>query len=78
MEAKIREFFASMLQVSADDVTSESTPDSLARWDSMQHLILIGSVEEEFDVVIDPDEIVDMYENYRCFEQAVLAKLASN
>ena len=77
MNESIRQFFAAMLQLAPDDVVAESKPSDIPKWDSMQHLILISSVEEEFGVVIDPDEIVGMYDSYGNFEKVIVGKLPS-
>lgn len=76
MEDKIRELFALVLDTPADGIGDETRPASLDRWDSLQHLILISSFEEEFGIDVDPEEVVDMYENFACFKRVVLSKLS--
>jgi len=75
MEERIRELFATMLQVSPDAVDDETHPASLARWDSMQHLILVSGFEEEFGVDVDPEEAIDMYKDFATFKEIMLQKL---
>ena len=77
VEDKIRELFAAMLQVPASAITDATTPEAVERWDSMQHLILVSGFEEEFGIDVDPEEAVDMYEDFATFRRIVLEKLAS-
>ncbi len=35
----------------------EVTPALIEKWDSVSHLMIIVSLEEEFDVVFEPEEI---------------------
>ena len=42
---------------SLDDTVSQ---DSCETWDSLHHLQLIVALEEEFDVVLEPEEIAFM------------------
>jgi len=78
VEEKIRELFATILQVSLDKVGDETRPDSLERWDSIQHLILVSGFEEEFGLDIDPEEAVEMYKDFATFKRIVLHYLNSS
>ena len=75
MDEKIKELFATLLQVSPADVHDGTEPADLERWDSMQHLILVSGFEEEFGVDVAPEEAVDMYQNFAVFKRVILQKL---
>lgn len=75
MESKITDLFATILQISPEDIADDTTPEDIVRWDSFKHMMLISSFEEEFDISIEPEEIVDMYSNYGTFKIAILTKL---
>lgn len=75
MEERIRQLFATILQVDLDRIRDDSDPATLERWDSMQHLILVSSFEEEFGVDVDPEEAVAMYANFAVFKKVVMQKL---
>ena len=77
MEERMRELFATILQVEPDVIDDMTTPDDLERWDSMQHLILVSGFEEEFGIDVDPEEAVDMYADYATFKRVVLQKLGA-
>lgn len=60
LEQKLKSIFKDVLEVSEDMVNEETTSKSLEKWDSMNHMNLIVSVEEEFDIEIDEDQILDL------------------
>jgi acyl carrier protein len=67
--------FATILQVSTDQITDRTTPATFDRWDSMQHLILVSGFEEEFGLDLDPEEAVEMYKDFATFKRIVMHKL---
>lgn len=76
MDEKIRELFALVLKESSVTIDDETRPATLARWDSLQHLILVSSFEEEFGIDIDPAEVAEMFQNFGVFKAVILRKLA--
>ena len=77
VDEKIRELFAALLQVPPNEVEDATRPQSLERWDSLQHLILVSGFEEEFGLDIDPEEAVEMYKDFATFKRIVLQNLDS-
>ena len=75
-EQKIKDVFATLLQVAPGDVHDSTDPSSVPRWDSMQHLILVSGLEEEFGVDVDPEEAVEMYRDFATIKRVVLGKLS--
>ncbi len=39
-------------------LSDDDTPESVLVWDSMTHIILLSSLEEEFDISFSDDEMV--------------------
>jgi acyl carrier protein len=77
VEERIRELFATLLQVDTADITDAASPNELSQWDSMQHLMLVSGFEEEFGVDVDPEEAVDMYKDFATFKRVVLQKIGT-
>ena len=75
LEEKIRTLFAIVLNEEPERITDETRPADLARWDSLQHLILVSSFEEEFNVNIDPGEVAEMYKDFRSFKGVILQRM---
>lgn len=78
MDERIRSLFATMLQVSPEEITDETQPANLEKWDSMQHLILVSGFEEEFSLDLEPEDAVDMYADFATFKRIVLAKMEAS
>lgn len=49
-----------VLDVPVEKITDETSPDTLDRWDSLQHLNIIMALEEAFSVSFTTDEITQM------------------
>jgi acyl carrier protein len=77
MDEKIRDLFATLLQVAPEGIEDQTSPASLERWDSMQHLILVAGFEEEFGVDLDPEEMVEMFKDFATFKRIVRKRMES-
>ena len=78
MDAKVKELFAAILGEDLKAIDEQTCPASMPRWDSLQHMILVSSVEEEFGIDIEPEEAVEMYVNFGVFQKTVLQKIADS
>ena len=57
---KLITVFAEALGIDESAVIDELKYDSIPQWDSTAHMILIAQLEDEFDVMLDTDDIIDM------------------
>jgi len=73
---KIVEVFSIILQCPAEDICDGASPETLERWDSFQHLVLVAGFEEEFGIEIEPEEIDRMFKNFRAFREIIEEKLS--
>jgi acyl carrier protein len=55
IDAKLKAVMSAVLKVPADEIGEESSMDTIASWDSLQHMNLVLALEEEFGVSV-PDE----------------------
>ncbi len=60
IETKLKTIFHSLFNVELEKITAESSPDNIERWESMQHLALVTSIEEEFGIALNEQDIVEM------------------
>ena len=60
MRDKVFDTISKVLEVTVDEIELTSSPDTLASWDSLKHMNLILALEEEFGVMFDDDQIVNM------------------
>jgi len=57
---EIKELFADTFDIEESDVTDDTNKDSVASWDSLNHLRLVTALEQEFSVSFSMDEINSM------------------
>lgn len=57
---QIREIAADVFELLPDELTPSSSPETVARWDSLQHLNLVMALEQAFGVEFTPEEIEGM------------------
>ena len=60
MEQKLKELMANVFSIEISEISSLSSPDSISQWDSIGHLNLITSIEEEFGIYFDEEQIIQM------------------
>jgi acyl carrier protein len=60
MLERVHRIVSDVLDVPVDQVTEESSPETIDAWDSMAHLNLVLSLEQEFAVTFDLDEVAEL------------------
>ncbi len=59
-EVKLKQIISSVLQVPAENINSETSMDTIERWDSLQHMNLVLALEDAFDIYIPDDEATNI------------------
>jgi acyl carrier protein len=57
---KLVQSFVNALNIESQQVTESLSYNEIAEWDSTAHMILIAELEDQFDVMLDTDDIIDM------------------
>ena len=60
MENKLKDICATIFEVDVSIINSDSSPDNIETWDSMNHMNLILAIEEEFQLKILDDDAVEL------------------
>lgn len=60
MKEPVFEIIAQVMNVPIESVKEDSSPDTIETWDSLKHMSLILTLEEEFGVQFSDEEIVRM------------------
>jgi len=76
VKEKVFDIIAQVMNVPIESVTEESSPESIETWDSLKHMSLILTLEEEFGVQFSDEEIVTML-NVGLILETLNSKLAS-
>lgn len=56
----LEQIFADSLAINLSDISDELTYQSIPQWDSVAHMTLIAAVEDEYGIMLDTDDIIDM------------------
>ena len=73
--ARVQLAFSSAFDVEPGSITIGTVPGDIRAWDSMGHVTLASSLEQEFGVTFDVDELMEM-ENVREIVRILQGKLA--
>lgn len=57
---KVRKLVAEVFQIKESDITSQTNMKNIDSWDSLTHMELIVSLEDEFGIEFTADEIMEM------------------
>ena len=71
---KVIEIIAGVLEVNVAEITLESTVGDFPSWDSLGQLNILQSVQDEFEVEFEPEEMMDI-EDVNDIINAVKSKL---
>ncbi len=58
--ARLIQTFARSLGIDAAIVGDDLTYNTIPEWDSVGHMALVADLENEFGVMLDTDDIIDM------------------
>jgi acyl carrier protein len=72
--ARVQSAFGSAFDLDPHSVTVDTLPTDIPRWDSLGHATLAYSLEQEFDIRFDIDELMEL-ENVREILRVVRRKL---
>jgi acyl carrier protein len=57
---KVIEVFAKVLGIPSENVTDDLRYASIPQWDSIAHMAVVSALEEQFGIMIDMDDVIDM------------------
>jgi acyl carrier protein len=60
MQPSLIELIAGVLNVSPDQLSMESGPKNVPKWDSLAHVTIAAAVEQTYDVVLTMPEILSI------------------
>jgi acyl carrier protein len=60
MSDALIELFADVLAIDPDELSDESSPETVKRWDSLAAMMLVAAIEERFDVQLSTKQIMQM------------------
>jgi acyl carrier protein len=74
-EVRLKQIFAELFELDPSTIDGTTSVDNVERWDSLQHISMIVSVEQEFGVRFSEEEMAELL-NYERVRAALARKLA--
>ena len=60
MEKRLYKILSQVLNIPIEQINSESSPDTISEWDSLTHMNLVLTIEQEFDIQFTEEQIIEM------------------
>ncbi|GAA1792156.1 acyl carrier protein [Luedemannella flava] len=57
---QLRSVFRKSLELPADHPVDDLAYREIEKWDSLAHMSLVAAIEDEFDVLLDTDDVIDL------------------
>jgi acyl carrier protein len=74
-EVRLKQIFAELFELDPSTIDGTTSIDNVERWDSLQHISMIVSVEQEFGVRFSEEEMAELL-NYERVRATLARKLA--
>ena len=75
VEQQVLKVFKEVLELHGDVDTNDLRYNEIANWQSLAHITLVSALEGEFDIMVDPDDILAMNSYDKAVE--IVRKLAN-
>ena len=59
IEERVIKIIAKAIEVESNKIDEDTAIGDFPNWDSMGQLIIIGSLEKEFDIKFDPEDVME-------------------
>ena len=60
LKETIRQIFATVLQLSPQEISPELSPDTCERWDSLNHIHLVNAINETLEIDLSVEQQVEI------------------
>jgi|TARA_B100000315_G_scaffold139566_1_gene128599 acyl carrier protein len=57
---KLNIIISKVFDINPEEIDERKGPNEIDKWDSIQHLNLVNAIEDEFDLVFDLKEILEI------------------
>ncbi len=74
IDNKIKKVISIVFEMDVDNINDNSSPDNIENWDSLRHMILIGALEDEFNIQFSDDEMTELL-NFKLIKFTISEKI---
>lgn len=57
---RVAKVFNEAFAVPAEDITNQTVPDDIQKWDSLGHMNMVSILEKEFGTQFEVDDVMEM------------------
>lgn len=72
---RLRKVFSLLFNIDENEIIPTSSKDSIDNWDSLQHLNLVTSIEQEFQIILDESDVLELL-SFELAEKIVIQRQA--
>ena len=74
LEIKLKNVMSIVFELEPSKINDNSSPENLENWDSLRHMMLIGALEDEFEIQFTDDQMLELL-NYKLIKLILTEKL---
>lgn len=74
LDDKLKNVISVVFDLKREQINDNSSPDNIEGWDSLKHMILIGAIEDEFNIQFSDEEMLELL-NYELIKIVLKEKL---
>ena len=71
IQVRIKNIISALMEIPVDQIKDDSSPDTIEVWDSLRHINLVMTLEEEFGVQFSDNEIAELINVIRIPQEPV-------
>ncbi|EPY07899.1 acyl carrier protein [Paenibacillus alvei TS-15] len=60
MEQKLKTIFSETLNIPIERIVDDLEYNSIIEWDSISHMALIAEIDDQFDIMMDTEDVIDL------------------
>ena len=60
IEERLKKVIAAVTNIPPDEIPDNASAETLEAWDSLRHMTIILSLEEEFSIEFNDDEVTEL------------------
>ena len=59
-DLKLKEILETVLELNPNEYSEEISTENNDKWDSIKHLLLMSTLEQEFDISFDDEDLLNL------------------
>ena len=77
VEFKVKQIISKIVDIEIEDIDEDSSPRSIPNWRGRNHLLIIESIEKEFDIFFSSSER-ETFVNFKIIMATIISHMDEN